>query len=129
MAPGRYHLDLSFPIILLDDLIPSGLKRKRENESGTKELMVKNKNYQTYILVWLGLVILTGVTVSMAGLNLGRLSILLVLLIAAIKSGLVLGYFMHLKYEAGLLFKLMIPIVLAVLTIFIGLTFTDIAFR
>jgi hypothetical protein len=36
---------------------------------------------------------------------------------------------MHLKYETGLLFKLMIPIVLAVLTVFIGLTFTDIAFR
>ena len=98
-------------------------------ESGVKELIVKNKNYQIYILVWLGLVILTGITVSMAGMNLGRLSIVIVLAIAAIKSGLVLSYFMHLKYETGLLFKLMIPIVLAVLTIFIGLTFTDIAFR
>lgn len=85
--------------------------------------------YRTYIFVWLGLVILTGITVSMAGMNLGRLSIGIVLAIAAIKSGLVLSYFMHLKYETGLLFKLMIPIVLAALTIFIGLTFTDIAFR
>ena len=65
----------------------------------------------------------------MAGMNLGLLSIVIVLSIAAIKSGLVLSYFMHLKYETGLLFKLMIPIVLAALTIFIGLTFTDIAFR
>ena len=65
----------------------------------------------------------------MAGLNLGRLSIVMVLAIAAVKSGLVLSYFMHLRYEKGLLFKLMIPIVLAVLTIFIGLTFTDVAFR
>ncbi len=73
--------------------------------------------------------ILTGMTVSMAGMNLGRLSIVIVLAIAAMKSGLVLSYFMHLKYETGLLFKLMIPIVLAALTIFIGLTFTDIAFR
>lgn len=85
--------------------------------------------YRTYIFVWLGLVILTGITVSMTGMNLGRLSIGIVLAIAAIKSGLVLSYFMHLKYETGLLFKLMIPIVLAALTIFIGLTFTDIAFR
>ena len=90
---------------------------------------MKNKKYQTYILVWLGLVTLTGITVSMAGMDLGRLSIGIVLAIAAIKSGLVLSYFMHLKYETGLLFKLMIPIVLAALTIFIGLTFTDIAFR
>jgi cytochrome c oxidase subunit 4 len=90
---------------------------------------VKQVTYKTYVRIWLGLVILTGITVSMAGMNLGRLSILIVLAIAAIKSGLVLSYFMHLKYETGLLFKLMIPIVLAVLTIFIGLTFTDIAFR
>jgi len=85
--------------------------------------------YRTYVWVWVGLLILTGLTVSMAGMNLGRLSIAIVLAIAAIKSGLVLGYIMHLKYETGLLFKLMIPIVLAALTIFIGLTFTDIAFR
>jgi len=85
--------------------------------------------YRTYVWVWIGLMILTGMTVSMAGMNLGRLSIVIVLAIAAMKSGLVLSYFMHLKYETGLLFKLMIPIVLATLTIFIGLTFTDIAFR
>ena len=85
--------------------------------------------YRTYVWVWIGLMILTGMTVSMAGMNIGRLSIVIVLAIAAMKSGLVLSYFMHLKYETGLLFKLMIPIVLAALTIFIGLTFTDIAFR
>ena len=85
--------------------------------------------YKTYVWVWVGLLILTGITVSMAGMNLGLLSIVIVLSIAAIKSGLVLSYFMHLKYETGLLFKLMIPIVLAALTVFIGLTFSDVAFR
>jgi cytochrome c oxidase subunit 4 len=129
LAPRRYHLDLPFPVVLLDHLILWFFKREEVIESGAKEFTVKNQNDQTYILVWLGLVILTAITVSMAGMNFGRLSILIVLLIAAIKSGLVLSYFMHLKYETGLLFKLMIPIVLAVLTVFIGLTFTDIAFR
>ena len=95
-------------------------------EAGRK---IGEMKYRTYVWVWVGLLILTGLTVSMAGMNLGRLSIAIVLAIAAIKSGLVLGYFMHLRYETGLLFKLMIPIVLAALTIFIGLTFTDIAFR
>ena len=90
---------------------------------------MKQVTYKTYVRIWLGLVILTGITVSMAGMNLGLLSIVIVLAIAAIKSGLVLSYFMHLKYETGLLFKLMIPIVLAVLTVFIGLTFSDVAFR
>jgi cytochrome c oxidase subunit 4 len=95
----------------------------------TGEEKFHRMKYRTYVWAWVGLLILTGMTVSMAGMNLGRLSILIVLAIAAFKSGLVLSYFMHLKYETGLLFKLMIPIVLAVLTIFIGLTFTDIAFR
>ena len=90
---------------------------------------MKQVTYKTYVRIWLGLVILTGLTVSMAGMNLGLFSIVIVLAIAAIKSGLVLSYFMHLKYETGLLFKLMIPIVLAVLTVFIGLTFSDVAFR
>jgi cytochrome c oxidase subunit 4 len=85
--------------------------------------------YRIYLLVWVGLLVLTGMTVSLAGMNLGRLSILVPLLIAALKSSLVLSYFMHLRYERGLLFKLMIPIVLATLTIFIGLTFSDVAFR
>lgn len=87
------------------------------------------KNYRIYIFIWLGLLVLTGITISMAGMNLGGLSIFIVLFIAALKSGLVLNYFMHLKYEKGALFKLMIPIVLAALTVFIGLTFFDVAFR
>jgi cytochrome c oxidase subunit 4 len=86
-------------------------------------------SYRIYFLVWLGLVVLTGITVSMAGMDLGILSIMIVLFIAAFKATLVLSYFMHLKYETGLLFKLLIPIVLAALTVFIGLTFTDVAFR
>jgi cytochrome c oxidase subunit 4 len=90
---------------------------------------VKNNNFPTYVLVWVGLMILTGITVSIAGKDLDYLGIVIVLAIAALKSGLVLSYFMHLKYETGMLYKLMIPIVLAALTIFIGLTFTDIAFR
>jgi cytochrome c oxidase subunit 4 len=70
---------------------------------------------KTYVLVWLGLLLLTGVTVSAAGVDLGRLSVLIVLVIAGIKSTLVLLYFMHLKYEKGPLFMLIV--------------FTDIAFR
>jgi cytochrome c oxidase subunit 4 len=83
-----------------------------------------------YVLVWLALVILTGITVSVAGMNLGQWSVSVVLVIAAIKSGLVLNYFMHLKYEKRIrLFKWMIPGILAILILFLGLTFFDVAFR
>ena len=83
-----------------------------------------------YVIVWVGLLVLTGITVSLAGMDFGRLSVVVVLIIAAVKSALVLNFFMHLKYEKGLLlFKLMIPGILAILVLFIGITFFDVAFR
>jgi cytochrome c oxidase subunit 4 len=85
---------------------------------------------KTYVLVWVGLLLLTGITVSLAGMDLGRLSVAAALIIAGVKSALVLNFFMHLKYEKGLLlFKLMIPGILAILVLFIGITFFDVAFR
>jgi cytochrome c oxidase subunit 4 len=61
---------------------------------------------------------------------LGRWSIFVVLVNAAVKSGLVLNYFMHLKYEKrSKLLKWMIPGILIILVLFIGLTFFDVAFR
>lgn len=84
---------------------------------------------RTYLLAWLGLVILTGTTVSLAGMGLGRLAILSVLLIAGTKSALVLTYFMHLRSERMLIFKVIIPLVMAVFLVFIILTFSDVAFR
>ncbi len=84
--------------------------------------------YGVYILVWLALVILTGITVFVAGLNVGHLTVLAALFIAALKSTLVLSYFMHLKYERGG-FHILIPLVLVTLAIFLGLTFSDVAFR
>jgi cytochrome c oxidase subunit 4 len=85
---------------------------------------------KTYVLVWAGLFILTGITVSLAGMDLGRLSVVVALIIAAVKSALVLNFFMHLKYEKGLLlFKFMIPGILVLLVLFIGFTFLDVAFR
>ena len=84
---------------------------------------------RSYIVVWAGLLALTAMTVIAARLELGRLSIFVVIAIAAVKSTLVLLYFMHLRYEKRLIFKLLVPVALVTLAIFIGLTFTDIAAR
>jgi cytochrome c oxidase subunit 4 len=84
--------------------------------------------YATYVLIWLGLLVFTALTVAMAGFHLGPVSIFAVILVAATKSALVGNYFMHLKYERPLL-RRMVFIVLFILALFIGLTFTDIAFR
>jgi cytochrome c oxidase subunit 4 len=85
--------------------------------------------YPRYILVWVGLVVLTAITVTSASLNFGRVGIMIVLAIAAIKSSLVLLYFMNLLFEKRLLLKILVPIAICVLAIFIGLTYTDVLFR
>jgi len=85
--------------------------------------------YRTYLLVWVGLVILTGLTFSVAGRELGGWTVLVALAIAGTKSGLVLNYFMHLRSERLLIFKVLIPLVMGVFLIFILLTFADLAFR
>ncbi len=86
-------------------------------------------DYRTYFWVWLSLVILTATTVSFAGMPLGRWPIFIALAIAGAKSGLVMNYFMHLRSERMLIFKIMIPLVIAVFLVFIILTFADVAFR
>ncbi len=85
--------------------------------------------YPRYVFVWVGLVVLTAITVTSASLNFGRVGILIVLAIAAIKSTLVVFYFMNLLFEKRLLLKILLPIALGTLAIFIGLTYTDVLFR
>jgi cytochrome c oxidase subunit IV len=85
--------------------------------------------YKNYIYVWLGLLALTALTVTMADLNLGRVSILVVIAIAAVKSTLVLLFFMHLLTEKRVLLKILVPIAICTLAIFIGLTYVDVLNR
>jgi cytochrome c oxidase subunit IV len=85
--------------------------------------------YKNYIWVWAGLLALTALTVTMADLNLGRVSILVVIAIAAIKSTLVLLFFMHLLTEKRILLKILVPIAICTLAIFIGLTYVDVLNR
>jgi cytochrome c oxidase subunit 4 len=85
-------------------------------------------SYSTYILVWLGLLVFTSLTVAVAGFHLGSISIFAVILIAACKSSLVLSFFMHLRYEKPL-FRILVLVALATLAVFIALTFADISYR
>ncbi len=84
--------------------------------------------YGTYIMVWLGLVSLTAVTVSVAGFEFGGVTIIIALLIATVKSLLVGNYFMHLKFEK-VIFKVFIVVCLVTFLIMIILTFSDLSFR
>ena len=85
-------------------------------------------HYRVYIYTWVGLLILTGITIFVAGLQLGSVSILTALFIASLKASLVLYIFMHLKYEEPI-FKILIYVVIATLTVIMALTFLDVAYR
>ena len=82
-----------------------------------------------YLAVWAGLLALTALTVVAASLHLRRGAVALALGIATVKSILVALYFMHLRWEKRVLIRLLLPISLATLAIFIGLTYTDILRR
>jgi cytochrome c oxidase subunit 4 len=84
--------------------------------------------YKTFAIVWIGLLILTGITITVAQYNLGAMNIWVALGIAILKSGLVVAVFMHMKYE-NLLFKLSLFAALAILALFIGLNFFDVLYR
>ena len=84
--------------------------------------------YRTFIIIWIALLILTGVTIWVAQYNLGPMNIWVALGIATLKSSLVVAIFMHMKYE-NLLFKLSLLMTLAILAIFIGFNFFDVLYR
>ncbi len=84
--------------------------------------------YGIYIVVWLSLLVLTALTVAVAGLELGKISVMVALAIATFKSWFVVNHFMHLKYEDRA-FKIMVMIALTTLATVIGFTFLDISFR
>ncbi|NTW67428.1 MAG: cytochrome-c oxidase [Nitrospirae bacterium] len=84
--------------------------------------------HKTFLLVWLALLALTAITVTVAELHLGRFSMLTALAIASLKAGLVLWFFMHLKYESRL-FKWLLLAPIVTLAVIIGLTFFDIWYR
>lgn len=52
-----------------------------------------------YVTVFIGLLFLTGMTVGQSYIDLGKLNIVLVVLIATMKASLVVTFFMHLRWD------------------------------
>ncbi len=94
-------------------------------------MSVDNKQhigYGTYILVWLALLAFTSITVTIAGVSLGRYTLFIALSIAAIKSALVINIFMHIRFDEPI-FKTFLAISGATLLIIFLLTFFDYIYR
>lgn len=80
------------------------------------------------LLVWIALLALTSITVTVSGINLGDYILFVALLIAAIKSYLVITVFMHIKYEEPI-FKVFLAISGLTLIVIFILTFSDYLYR
>jgi len=100
-----------------------------ENISGTgRETEPPPLSLAAALRVWGALLLLTGITVAVARLHLGKWSILSALAIASIKAGLVISFFMGLRREAPIFWWMLLAAIVTLATI-IGLTFIDVLLR
>jgi cytochrome c oxidase subunit 4 len=83
-------------------------------------------SYKFLAGIWLGLIILTAMTVliSVLGTNLVAFSVVTALIIATAKVTVVANYFMHLKYDNKVLAVIM-GLTMFLFIVFIGLTAFD----
>ncbi len=89
-----------------------------------EEQSLNNHSYSAYIITWLALITLTAITVAVAGIDFGNAIIVIALIIASIKTYLVLTIFMHLKLESNTL-KVFIIIAIFFLIVTFALLFSD----
>ena len=97
-------------------------------EGGQREGETHIVSYTTFAAVWIVLLVLLAVTIAVAKVNFTRFSVLINLAIASLKAGLVVTFFMHLKYE-GRFLKGLLFLAIATLTAIIALTFSDVWYR
>ncbi len=80
--------------------------------------------FSVYFGVAVALLVLTGVTVYVASLEFGAYNLVVAMLIAALKAGLVALFFMHLKYD-NKIYMVVFLSALAFLAVFVILTMFD----
>lgn len=123
MALGRSYLDFLIPAVLFITL----MEEKMAHDTSAKE-QHHSPGYGYNILIWLTLLSLTCVTVAVAGLDLGPYILLTAMVVAAIKSTLVINVFMHIKFDDPI-FKLFFVLIIFTLVVLFVLTASDVLYR
>lgn len=83
---------------------------------------------KTYFVIFFWLMVLTVITVAVSYMGLGSASLFVAMVVALVKAGLVVGYFMHLKYDDRFLSFIFFGTLIFVVIFFV-LTFADLATR
>lgn len=84
-------------------------------------------SFKTYLIILVSLICLTFLSVFITKIDLGNISIIVALSIAAVKSLLVFAVFMHLYYDKKM-YSLMVAGVILVMTLVLIITFLDYGF-
>lgn len=85
-------------------------------------------SFKTLIAILVLLLLLTVLSVGISTIDLGKWNVWAALTIAAIKSSLVILYFMHMKFES-MVIKVSFVSTIGFVAILIGFIFWDIAYR
>ncbi len=86
------------------------------------EHIISSKIYYT---IWILLLILTGLTAWIAGVDLGPLNTVVALLIATVKAVIVVLFFMHVKYTSEKMTKVVIVSAIFWLLLLLALSMVD----
>ena len=114
MAFSRFNLDFSISIVL-----PNKLKIMSDNHI---------ISYKTYLFILIILIAITLISVGVTYININEVTVTVALLLASVKSILVLAYFMHLKFEKKFI-VFMVASVFLLFTIVTIITFLDYLYR
>ncbi|HZS06875.1 MAG TPA: cytochrome C oxidase subunit IV family protein [Blastocatellia bacterium] len=81
-----------------------------------------------YLAVWIGLMILTAITVGVYKFDFGALNVVIAMAVATVKASLVVLFFMHLKYDKPF-HAVAFSIGIIFFGLFLGLQLVDVATR
>lgn len=85
-------------------------------------------SYRTYALVLLLLLALTAISVAVTQIELTKWATPVALMLATVKTSIVLAVFMHLKFDQKI-FRIMAILIFLLVFVVIFITFLDYAFR
>ncbi|MCL3781719.1 cytochrome-c oxidase [Prolixibacteraceae bacterium JC049] len=83
---------------------------------------------KTYVYILIGLIALTFISIGVTHIELGEFTTAGALILASLKSWLVLSYFMHLKFD-NVILRIFVALIVLVFAAVVAITFMDYMYR